>query len=355
MYRADPQNTGRSKYLGPAAGVIFRQIDALNMQCVPVMGNDSLLYFLTSLPGSLYVYKNYDSLYWSVGAGQDTHITPVIDSENNIYVPDNFSLKKYSQSGDLLWSLPANNVGLSASLTIDKNGNIYYIGNDYTINCIDANGNIKWSVNEERLMRNTFHSPAFSPDGNIIYLQGESISLIAFDINTQMIKWEFGNTALRAGPMVDSGGNIYIIPTNPETDTLTLYSINSNGDTRWQYSYYSKNGTNTEEPAMDKDGNIYFGFRDTLYSVNYEGILNWKTFVGSDVSTSSKIVDRGGNIYFTSWHNPAINKILSYNSAGNFLWEVPVENQYVLYPPILSNDGKLIVPSFRSEYIYIIR
>lgn len=355
MYRADPQNTGRSKYSGPTVGEIFRQINAVNMECVPVMGNENNLFFLTSLPGSLYVYKNYDSLYWSADAGQDTHITPVIDHKNNIYVADNFSIKKYSQEGNLLWSMPINYEGLSASLTIDKNGNIYYIGDDYEIKCIDENGNLKWSYTESRLMRNTYHSPAFSPDGNTIYLQGETVSLIAFDINLQQIKWEFGNKALQAAPVVDSDGNIYVIPSSSGLNKLTLYSLSSKGDVKWQYSYYSKFSFNTEEPAIDKYGNIYFGFEDTLYSINYYGELNWKAFIGVNISTSSKILDSNGNIYFTSWSSPNINKIVKYNSNGNFLWEIPIQNQYVLYPPILGGDGKLVVASFRSDFLYIIR
>ena len=355
IYRADPQNTGRSKFSGPTIGEIFRQIDALNMQCVPVLGNDSLLFFLTSAIGSIYVYKNYDSLYWSAIVGDDTHTTPVIDNEGNIYVFAEPDLKKYSSKGALLWSLGLNCGSLSASLNVDKLGDVYLIGDDYSIKCIDKNGTLKWSVTEDRLMRNTFHSPAISPDGNTIYLQGETVSLIALDLNTQQIKWNFGTFTLKSGPVVDSDGNIYIIPSNPGLNNLTLYSLTSKGVVKWEYSYYSKFSFNTEEPAIDKYGNIYFGVEDTLYSVNYDGELNWIAFTGVNITTSSKILDSNGNIYFTSWSSPNINKIVKYNSNGNFLWEIPIQNQYVLYPPILGGDGKLVVPSFRSDFLYIIR
>ena len=355
MYRADPQNTGRSKFAGATLGEIFKQIDATNMQCVPVLGNDSLLYFLTSLPGSLYVYKNYDSLYWKAYVGPDTHTTSVIDNENNIYVFSEPDIKKYNSKGELVWSLGLNSGSLSSSLNIDKSSNIYLIGDDYNIKCIDKNGTLKWSITEDRLMKNTFHSPAFSPDGSTIYLQGETVSLIALDINSKQVKWEFGTSALQAGPVVDSDGNIYIIPSNPGTNLLTLYSLTSNGNIKWQYPYYSKFAYNSEEPSIDKNGNIYFGFEDSLYSINYDGKLNWKTFVGYSVSTSSKILDINGNIYFTSWSNPNINKVVAYNSNGNLLWEIPITNQYALYPPILSKDGKLIIPSFRSDFLYIVR
>jgi hypothetical protein len=355
MYRADPQNTGRSKFAGATMGEIFKQIDATNMQCVPVLGNDSLLYFLTSLPGSLHAYSIYDSLYWKIFVGLDIHTTPVVDNENSIYVFSEPDLKKYNNKGELVWLVGLNCGSKSASLNIDKAGNIYLIGSDYNIKCIDKNGTLKWSIQEDRLLKNTYHSPAFSPDGNTIYLQGETISLIAFDINSKQVKWVFGNSALQAGPVVDSYGNIYIIPSNPGTNLLTLSSLTKDGNIKWQYPYYSKFAYNTEEPAIDKNGNIYFGFEDSLYSINYDGKLNWKTFVGYNVSTSSKIVDINGKIYFTSWSNPNINTVLAYGSNGNPLWQININEQYILYPSILGKDGKLIVPSFRSNFLYIIR
>lgn len=354
IYRADPQNTGRSKNSGPSLGEIFKQINALNMECVPVLGKDSILFFATSQPGSLFAYKNYDSIY-SVLVGLDAHTTPVIDNENNLYIFSEPNLKKINNSGQLMWSLDLNRGTLSASLNIDKTGNIYLITDDYSIKCISKSGTLNWSFNDLRLMKNTFHSPAISPDGNTIYLQGETVSLIALDLNTRQIKWVFGSNPLQGAPVLDSDGNIYIIPSNQGTNQLTLYSISEDGNIRWQYPYYSKFAYNTEETAIDKNGNIFFGFEDTLYSVNYNGDLNWKSFIGSDISTSSKILDNNGNLYFTSWANPNVNKIISCNSGGIVLWEIPIPNQYALYPPILSKDGKLIVPSFRSDFLYIIR
>ena len=354
IYRADPQNTGRSKYIGPGIGEIIKEIKAVNLESCPIISNDSLLLFATSWPCSLFAYKNYDSLYSEL-IGFDDHTTPVIDNQNNLYIFSEPDLIKINSTGEILWSVNLNVGTLSASLNMDKAGNIYLIGDDYSIKSISNDGVLNWSYNENRLMKNTFHSPAFSPDGNTFYLQGETVSLIAFDINTKTIKWEFGNTALKSGPIVDSDGNCYIIPSNQGIDTLILYSIDKLGGVRWQYPFYFKNGFNTEEPALDINGNIIFGFRDTLYSVNYNGDLNWKTYIEANISSSSMIVDKVGNIFFTSITNTGINSIHCFNSRGISLWKIPIDNQYLLYPPILNNDNKLIVPSFRSNYIYVIR
>jgi outer membrane protein assembly factor BamB len=354
MYRHDPQNTGRSKYSGPAIGEIYKQIKALNMECVPVIGEDSILFFATSQPGYLYAYKNYDSIY-SFQIGFEVHTSPVIDNQNNIYIFSDPNLKKISSSGELVWSLDLSPGTLSSSLSMDRAGNIYLIGGDKTVKCITKDGIIRWSYNESRLMVNTYHSPAISPDGNTIYLQGETVSLIALDLKTQQEKWVFGSNPLQGAPMVDCEGNIYIIPSNKGTHKLTLYSLTPEGNIRWQYQYYSKFASNTEEAAIDKNGNIYFGYEDTLFSVNYEGELNWKKFVGSNSYTSSKILDDQGNIFFTSWTNSDVNKVLCYNSNGEMCWELPLQNQYALYPPVLNNDGKLIIASIISEFLYVIR
>ncbi len=354
MYHNDPQNTGRSKYSGPISGIIYKKIEAINMEATPVLGKDSLLFFSTSLPGMFSAYKNYSQILWQKSTQQAIHTTPILDNENNIYVLGNFSLEKYNPTGNLLWSYPVTKGILSSALTIDKNGNIYFISSDFTLNVIDKQGNFKWNFSDNRLFKNTYHVPAFSPDGNTIYLQGETVSLIAFDITERRVKWAFGATPLESVPVVDSYGNIYVAPTQTGKNYFLHYSLNSDGDIRWQNKVYHKSGSMSEDGAIDKAGNILFGSDDTLYSFSYRGNLNWKKSIGQNFMVQTTITDNLGNIYFGAWSNNNGSKVMAYNNKGTFLWEVQIDGEYFLYPPTINSDNKLIIPSFQSKNLYVI-
>jgi outer membrane protein assembly factor BamB len=351
IYRADAQNTGRSKFIGPQIGSIDTIINAYNLQATAVLNENSNLIFVSSSPAVVHSFNlmNYEDRIDTIGF--DNHTTPVVNNKNSIYVTSDLFLNKYDSTGSLLWSYTLNKGILSASLVIDKAGNIYFVGDDYTLNSISEDGNINWVFSESRLFKNTYHAPAFSPDGKTLYLQGESVSLLAFDIETQNIKWEFGNNRLASGPILDSQGNIYITPSTNNNAYLILYSLTSSGEIRWEAKLYAGDYT-SEEPTIDKFGNVIVGLNDTLYSIDYSGNINWKAFLGLGQAASSVISDRDGNIFFTL-ENPT--SITAFNNTGIQMWNVVVENERLLYPPLITAESRLIIPSFRSNSIYLIK
>lgn len=78
MYHNDPQNTGRSKFIGPSSGGIYKKIQAINMEATPVIGNDSLLFFSTSSPGVFSAYKNYSQVLWQKSTQLAIRTTPIL-------------------------------------------------------------------------------------------------------------------------------------------------------------------------------------------------------------------------------------------------------------------------------------
>lgn len=354
IYRHDPQNTGRSKYPGPLSGNITDTISAINLEAGLVFGNNNALYFTTSNPGTIHSYLNYDSLLWKLEVGYAVITSPIIDNNGNIYVLSNFNLVKFNVIGEKIWEYEISNGTLSVALTMDKKGNIIFIDGDKNIVSINSSGTLNWNYQESRLMKHPYHAPAFSPDGKVLYLQGETVSLIAFDLISQSVIWTFGTLPLQSAPLVDSQGNIYITPINENQPYLTMYSLDKNANVRWQVNLSGKLPASTsEEMCIDLSGNICLAYRDTLYSFSYDGILNWKKALGEGYAAASPVVDVEGNIYVcvTSWET---KKILSFNKTGDILWETIVDDVYILYPPILSDNRKLIVPAFRSKYIYVI-
>ncbi len=352
MFRADPQNTGRSKFLGPQLGTIEKSIDAYNLQSSAVIDGSNNLIFIETLPSAIINHYNLiNGRAKKDTIGFDNFTTAVVGSQNSFYVFSEPYLIKYDLNGSLIWSLTLNSSTLSASLQIDKEENIIYIGDDRTINSISKDGQLNWSVAESRLLINPYHAPAFSPDGKILYLQGESVSLIAFDIEQQMIKWVFGNERLASGPVVDSQGNIYITPSQNSGSHVTLFSLTNSGNLRWNKDLFAGNYT-SEEPSIDKLGNIIIGLGDSLYSFDHLGNQNWKTFLGNNISALSPVIDNEGNIFLPQW-NP--NKVSAFSRDGLLLWDLLIENERSLLQPLITSNSKLLIPSFRSYFIYIIK
>ena len=50
MFRANPQNTGRSKGIGPTLGIIEWSVDTLNISTGVAIGPDFTLYFISGDP-----------------------------------------------------------------------------------------------------------------------------------------------------------------------------------------------------------------------------------------------------------------------------------------------------------------
>lgn len=362
VYHGDPQNSGRSKYAGPLSGKVLYKIPAKSMVSTPILGENNILYFRTESGTSFNAVRNYTEVLWSKERGYEDPTSPIADNENNVYFLTVFDLVKFNSNGDTLWSfkLPSGTHPICASLNIDKSGNIYFLTSDYptpkrTLWIVNKSGELLWNYTDSRL-NSHYHAPAFSPDGNIIYLQGAAVSLIALDINSQSVKWTFGNIALNSAPLVDSEGNIYILPSDRSTNLLSFFSLNSAGGIRWEQKLWSKYGETSEEACMDKYGNIVVGLDDTLYSFSYKGALIWKKGIKNSGITTSIITDNNGNLYF-GVHERGLNyeniyKEVAYNKSGQLLWELQLDD--MLYPAILNSDGRLIIPNFNSDYIHVV-
>ncbi len=350
MYRHDPQNSGRSDLLGPSAGIIADTIKAKSIEAGIVLGKNNVVYFNDINDGKIHSYSDSDSLLWEEKIGHYLNCAPLVDKNGDVYVLSDFSLTKFNANGEKLWQHQFSKpYFLSEALVIDKNSNVILVDTSKTIFSFSKDGNLNWSYKEERL--GMFNSPAFSPDGNVLYLQGKEVSLIAFDITKQSVLWTFGETPLLSAPLVDSQGNIYIAPSNKEQTAVTLYSLTKEATIRWKINFTGKYpATNGGYMCMDTEGNISIVLSDTLYNISYEGKINWKNYLGTNINDDSPIVDREGNVYVV-----LIHEVASYNKTGNLRWRIPIEEAYILYSPAIGENGKLIVSSFDGGNIYIIK
>ena len=242
MFRGDPQNTGRSKGIGPNLGIIEWSIDTFYVKSGVAFGPDSTLYFISGDPPGLVALHLDGTVKWifpiDKNAGYDP-LGPVVDSDGSIYITSPREKKVYAinSNGTLKWAVEnIINTMDEIGMNIGLDGTIYFIGaiNRSNIYAIDKQGFVKWTFIHGDLS----DGMSFSPDGKTLYISGvKERAVYSLDIETQTINWEFGTdiqTGVYHSPLVDSEGNIYVI-SKDDSENGVLYSLSNEGEIRWSY------------------------------------------------------------------------------------------------------------------------
>jgi outer membrane protein assembly factor BamB len=222
---------------------------------------------------------------------------------------------------------------------------------------ISEDGALVWKIENESFGYGIHVNMAFSPDGSTVYLPGAHSSITAFDLTTKTVKWTFGTSYMDNGPMIDSQGNIYVLTGETGALTGTLYSLDHNGNIRWSFEHSSISGYyNMLDPTIDKEGNIYLA-TDTLYALDYSGKLRWKLGLNNRINYTPLVCDKMGTVYLNTVGATLYdNLILSVSKDGEINWSIPVTDvRSTGESPAITSDGTLIFPTFRSDYLLVIK
>ena len=347
MFRADPQNTGRSRYsITNKSFAISNSINTSHLLAGISLGNNSI-YFNSSNPSTLYSYNQNTSIKnWEMLIGMETITAPII-TDQNIFTTAQNVLYTLNHNGDTLWTYKVEGKYISQrSLNIDRNGNIYIVHNQ-TLFKLSQEGNI---INQEMnaVISHSVLTTAFSPDGSTLYLRGNNASVIAIDANSFAINWTFGNISKALPPSVDSYGNIYVLTFSDEGNS-NLFSINSAGSLNWQFTFQDKLYYISPTQAIGRGGNIYFG-SDTLYSVAFNGKLNWKMQIASN---NQSLMGSGISEITTDAEDKIIigtfdNRVILISKEGITENEVVIPNGRGFLPIIIANDV-IYAPLYKGE------
>ncbi len=353
MHHHDPQSTGRSIYSGPKIGIIeWEYIPELNLgrgiTGATVIDKDNSIYFLTNSGGGLVHLSQFGNVEFNypIGSAFENLLTPVIKSDSSIICGDGVSnIYAFNSSGEIEWMLnfPPMNI-FTRNLNVDLEGNVYFVAND-TLYSISKDGYLAWKLGLIHSVSVPFrYQTCFSPDGKTIYIVGSGSSVIAVDIKTEIIKWKYGtNTGL--GIMVDSQGNLYAQIYNEG-----LIVFDESGNIKWKYIPSSTGGGDTA-PSIDKYGNIYFASDSILYSLNYDGKLNWEYNLQGIVD-SPIVCDLNGTIYLGVLQDGV--SILAINQLGNLIWKIKDNSQnFFVGSPSIGSSGKLVVSTEPGKIISI--
>jgi len=356
MQHHDPQSTGRSKYAGPQNGVVSKKVHIGISESGISIGYNSTIFVGTDYsPNNFYALDYEGNIKW-MKTGIVSRATPLISFNSTIYIGDDNSFYAFSEKGDSLWNYLIKDRTVGVGINIDKEGNLYCIDYNHDLIVLAKDGKLKWTIHDERILQWVDAAPTFSPDGKILYVQGIDVSVLAIDINTQTVKWTFGDKEQLSSPVIDNNGNIFIISGKQKfSDNRVFYSINSNGNVNWKFNFSAHRVGDNTEPTIDYNGNIYFG-ADTLYSLSNSGKLRWKINLSS-IIISPLISDKNNVIYVgTRNRTTGNNKIFAVNDSGKILWEIlDTEERALGVSPALSEDGILFYPTWdNNNGVYLI-
>jgi hypothetical protein len=355
MNRGNPQGTGRSKFPGPRNGNVVWEYEAFEVETGISLDENNTSYFVPLSDGIHAVNEDGNREWFVEFKGEASLMTPILSSDGSIYAGMGNILYSTTKEGMVKWEYKTDD-NFEGMVNLGIDGTIYIVDRSKNLYSISPEGDLLWRISDERF--NYFSNGiVFSPDGSTLYIPGSSVSLIAFDVNNKLVKWTFGTIVMFRSPLVDSQGNIYLLPgDSEEPGTTTLYSLTDQGVIRWSYNFSYQNYSLGSLPTIDKLGNIYYGVNDTLFSLNYSGLLNWKVeligkaacpLVCDDESNIYVGTDGQGSERFTA----AITKI---NSNGELLWRIVLDGFGVAASPSIGNNSRLYLPPWKWINIYCI-
>jgi outer membrane protein assembly factor BamB len=369
MYHGDPQSTGRSKYPGPIAGVIEWTMDSLWVKSGVSIGYDHTIHFNSGGIIHGLIAANPDgSIKWNLGevvTNKDAVSTPLVASDGTIYIGSGLGDKLYAVNSDgtLKWELSIGGNVFTVGMNIGLDGKIYTIsGLDFfegipALNAINPDGSLDWRMENPDFNYDLDKriGLSFSPDGKTLFVPGKGPSVFAIDVESQTIKWTFGEIGIRGSVLVDSQGHLYF---QSQTESInggkvSLFCLNPDGSVRWSFAHDNPNFSkwHMADGTMDKDGNYYFAL-DTLYSLDYDGNLRWK--LGFERESGEPLTcDINGTVYLPLRVGAYMAAV---SSEGDIIWQVDfTDNALMGQSPAIGNDQRMYVASYDREFVYAIR
>lgn len=350
MFKHDARHTGLSPYAGPENNTLkwkYALPSSVGSES-PAIGSDGTIYI--PLGNSLFAINRDGSFKWRYDGHSMGRSTPAISLDGTIYIPWGNGLFALNPDGTLKWEYDTSTYFSNnySSPTIGTNG-IVYVGFDVDLLAIKPDGNLLWKY---RVGEEARHSPAIGQDGTI-YVRGRKDYLIALNPDgTERWVLNLGSTYSHThmAPVIGPDGTIYTFGLmddgNPYTtgvQTTGLHAINPDGTTKWVFADIDFNDQSISmTPAIDKDGTIYLSgsvinvwASQVFYAINQSGILQWTFEIQSPdhISKSSPAIDINGNIYFGT----SGNHMYALNPNGTLKWKFETRNNIDSSPAIGKN------------------
>lgn len=251
----------------------------------PAVGSNGTIYF-GSNDSVFYALNSDGTKHWTYETDGPIRSAPAIDADETIYFGSRDStFYSLNADGSLNWSYEING-SVDSSPAIDTTSGTIYFGGAGYLNALNKDGTVKWQHDFFTVL----YSPAIGPDGTIY------IGTTLFDLHAvspdDSVKWTYttGNV-VGSSPAVGTDSTIYVSSYDNDVHALT-----PDGEVQWKFT---TDGTLDSSPIIDADGTIFVNSPDSLFAVNSDGSLQWKTRVNGGFS--SPAIDANGNLYVGSF------------------------------------------------------
>ena len=197
---------------------------------------------------------------------------------------------------------------------IGADGTIYVSSTDDYVYAINPDGTEKWTAQYGSWSATAI---AIGPNGTV-YFAGEVTSetgvLIAYDATNGTEKWRkvLPAKVTHGGPAIAPDGTIYL---GGYEEKLIAYNP-IDGSEKWSYT---ANGVIETVPAIDNDGNLYFGdLAGFFHVIDSNGEKAWKSLNLGDKIDSSAAIGSDGTIYVAVHESESVGKVYAFrtNATG---------------------------------------
>jgi len=326
----------------------------------PVVGSDGTIYFTGNVGSKVCVYAvdgDTGSEKWTYQSKGDGIRQLSIGIDGTIYtaIEGNF-LALDSNTGAPKYIPPLTMT--SGSAAIGYNGLLYFSSQDQDIMAVDGHsGEVRW-VYKQGLINGDITDVAIDLDDTIYFgvraaeYSGYDGTLYALNGLTGDFKWSVNIPAdvkdiTSTTPVLDPSYHIIFIGYN---EKMFAFNTSANGLQIWVYVTESDKDIRVSNPAVGKNGIVYFGADNGMfYALNAtNGHVKWiNKDVGSSVASPS--IGSDGTIYIGS-HDTFLYALDG--ETGNVLWSYNIVGTAKAWPAIGSDGSVYICSSHYQDGYY---
>jgi len=276
----------------------------------------------------------------------------------------NTGLSPYDTShvdGSIKWETQiAKELGvvIESSLSIDKEGNLYFSSHENKIYSLYPDGTIRWEfvAGEPKVVgsptgdvtKGAHATPAIAEDGTV-YARTLSGYLFALTSEGEEI-WKYPiyvDEDSWSSPTIGEDGTIYVGASHENSGGKDgyIHAVNPDGTKKWDFETES----DVFPTIAINDGVVYSGNGGSgkFYAINSEtGILKWSYQTNKHIESSAAI-GSDGTLYFGSWDN----KIYAIDSKGKKKWSYQTGGEGIVASPGIGPDGTIYVNA-NDGYLY---
>jgi outer membrane protein assembly factor BamB len=240
----------------------------------PALGADGTIYVAGEDAAHGYAYcvhavSPQGSILWSFDAGNTIYSSPAIGVDGTIYFgsTDNkiYAVNPNTHQAKPGWPVTTGGWVIS-SPAIARDGTVYVGSYDGKLYALKPDGTYKWPPLTLGNGSSIESSPAMGPDGTV-YVGSQDNKVYSINPNTGQVNagWPYATGfTVRSSPAVATDGTIFV-----DSDDGNLYALNPNGTpVGAPWPFYGGGGFSS--PAIGANGTIYVGSGSgKLYALSY--------------------------------------------------------------------------------------